>query len=79
MVRSHNVQAPESPDILYCRFLFCKSFEAIREMTLGDLFNVPITKLLLVTSLVRAFQKLIVDAHPVEELRQKLRWRPTLS
>ena len=71
MVLSPGIHPPGSPDVLYCRYLLCKSFEAIREITLGDLSNVPATQPLLVTNSIRAFQKKIIDAHPVSYRHDK--------
>lgn len=71
IVLSQGVQSPGTPDVLHCRFLLCKSFEAIREITLGDLSNVPVTQPLLVTNSVRGFQKKIVDVHPVSYRHDK--------
>lgn len=71
MVLSPGVQSPGIPDVLYCRYLLCKSYEAIREITLGDLSNVPATQPLLVTNSVRTFQKRIIDTHPVSYRHDK--------
>ena len=71
MVLLPGVQPPGTSDVLYCRYLLCKSFEAIREITLGDLSNVPATQPLLVTNSVRAFQQKIIDAHPVSYRHDK--------
>jgi hypothetical protein len=65
MVRGNNIQSIDRPDILYCRFLLCKNFGSIREVTIGDLSNIPVHQPLLVTNEIRAFQRLIIDAHPV--------------
>ena len=64
-VRGNNIQSLDTPDTLYCRFLLCKNFGAIREVTIGDLSNIPVNQPLLVSNDIRTFQKLIVDAHPV--------------
>jgi len=71
IVRLPGVQSPDIPDVLYCRYLLCKSFDGIREITLGDLSNVPATQPLLVTNSVRVFQKKIIDAHPVSSRSDK--------
>jgi HNH endonuclease len=71
MVISQKVQFPDTLDLLYCRFLLCKSFEAIREITLSDLSYVPVTQPLLVTNSVRSFQRKIIDAHPVSYRHDK--------
>ena len=64
MVLSQAIRSPDAPDLLYCRFLLCKNFDALREITLSDLSNVPVTQPLLVTNSVRIFQRKIVDSHP---------------
>lgn len=71
IVLSQKVQSPDTPDILYCRFLLCKSFDAIREITLSNLSNIPVTQPLLVTNSVRSFQKTIIDVHPVSYRHDK--------
>jgi Outer membrane efflux protein len=45
------------------RYLLCKSFDAFREITLGELSHVPATHPFLVSNSVRGFQREIVDRH----------------
>jgi 5-methylcytosine-specific restriction endonuclease McrA len=71
MVRGNNIQPLDTPDTLYCRFLLCKNFGAIREVTIGDLSNIPVPQPLLVTNEIRVFQRLIVDAHPLKYRHDK--------
>ena len=71
MVISHSIQSPDASDVLYCRFLVCKSFDAIREITVGDLSNVPVSLPLLITNSVRTFQGKIINAHPVSYRHNK--------
>jgi hypothetical protein len=65
IVRGNRIQSLDTPDILYCRFLLCKNFGSIREVTFGDLSTIPVDQPMLVTNEIREFQKLIVNAHPV--------------
>ena len=64
MVRQHAIRSPDDPDFFYCRYLLCKSFDAFREITLGELSHVPATHPFLVSNSVRGFQREIIDRHP---------------
>lgn len=64
MVRRHAIQPADERAVLYCRYLLCKSFEAFREIALGDLSRVPAPEPFLVTNDVREFHRYIVDRHP---------------
>lgn len=64
MVKANAIRPPAEPDILLCRYLLCKSFDALREITLGDLSNAPANKPLLVTNAVRGYHRHLVETHP---------------
>lgn len=72
-VRVQAVEPPVEPDSLICRYLLCKSFEAFREVTLGELSNVPAHQPLLVTNEVRGFHRGLVDRHR-EPFRHEQVW-----
>ncbi len=63
-VRHHKITATPDPELLYCRYLLCRSFEAFREITTGELSDVPVDQPLLISNDVRAFQRTVVTAHP---------------
>lgn len=64
IVRQHVIRPPDEPDLFYCRYLLCKSFEAFREITLGEMSHVPVEQPFLVSNEVRHFQRAIVESHP---------------
>lgn len=46
-----------NPDILYCRYVVCKSLDNVREIVEGDLRQVPVEAPLLIENNVLAFQR----------------------
>jgi hypothetical protein len=64
IVRQHAIHPPDEPDLFYCRHLLCKSFEAFREITQGEMSHVPVEQPFLVSNGVRHFQRAIVENHP---------------
>ena len=49
-VRQHRIQSPDGADLFYCRYLVCRSFDAFREITMGELSDAPIDQGFLVTN-----------------------------
>jgi hypothetical protein len=73
IVKHHSIQPPDAPDLLYCRYLLCKSFDMFREITLGDLSQVPVEQPFLVENSVRRFQGSIVEQHH-KDYRHEQEW-----
>ena len=54
-------------DAIYCRYLLCKSFSALREIAHRDLQNLPVTNPLLVRNSVYEFFATLVERHPHDQ------------
>ena len=54
-------------DSIYCRYLLCKSFSALREIARRDLQNFPVTNPLLVTNSVYEFLATLAERHPHDQ------------
>ena len=59
-VNTNNIEPPEEEDILYVRYLVCKSFKACVEVCQGDLSSIPVKKPLIVQNDVFKFQRQLV-------------------
>ena len=68
-----SMRSPDEPDLFYCRYLLCKSFDAFREITMGELSHVPAGQPFLVANSVRRSQREILDGHP-ERYRHDQVW-----
>jgi len=56
-VRRNPIQQPLYDDVLYCRYLLCKDYEAIREISAANLSQLPISDVMGVQNEVLDFQK----------------------
>lgn len=63
IVCQNAIPPPDEPDLFYCRYLLCKSFDAFREITLGDVSHLPADKPFLVSNPVGDFHRTIADRH----------------
>lgn len=63
-VRTNRVHAPDEEDRLYCRYLVCKSFSALREITEGVLNQIPVSSPFLAKTTAGDFLSSIVLQHP---------------
>ena len=63
-VAANRIEAPEENDRLYCRYLVCKSFSALREIVEGGLSEIPVTSPLLAKTSAGEFLAQIVRGHP---------------
>lgn len=63
-VDMNRIEEPIEKDRLYCRYLVCKSFSALREIMAGELSEVPVTLPLLAKTLAGDFLAQIVRQHP---------------
>lgn len=73
IVRRNQIRSPEDEDVLYCRYLVCRSFEALREITVLDFTNMPIPNCMLAENAVLQFQRYVVEAHG-REYRHSHEW-----
>src|SRR2546425_1167678 len=73
MVRQHAIQSPDAVDHFYCRYLLCKSFDAMREIVQGELAYVPAEQPFLVSNAVRDFQRQVSDRHPQQYRNDQIR------
>jgi hypothetical protein len=64
-VKVNQIDAPTEKDLLYCRYLVCKSFSALREIVDGKLTEIPVTSPLLAKTSAGEFLAQIVRSHPV--------------
>jgi hypothetical protein len=68
-----SLSAPPEEDMLYCRYLLCQSFNALKEIVNGDLQHLPVQKPLLVRNDVLGFLAALVQRHP-RSYRQDFEW-----
>ena len=68
-VKNGGIASPQGDDILYCRYLLCKGTEVFREITRGELNNIPFTNTLLVDNLALSFQRQILQIYSDQTLR----------
>ncbi len=63
-VSHQSLSTHEGSDSLYCRYLLCKSFDAIHEIVNGDLTHVPVSSPLLLNNLVTSALHDLIARHP---------------
>ena len=63
-VQMNRIGAPHDEDWLYCRYLVCKSFSALREIVEGSLTQMPVDSPLLAKTVAGDFLSSIVRQHP---------------
>lgn len=63
-VQMNRIEAPRDEDWLYCRYLVCKSFSALREIVEGSLTQIPVDSPLLAKTVAGDFLSSIVRQHP---------------
>ena len=63
IVQEHRIQSPEGTDLLYCRYLICRNFEAFREISVGNFQNIPIPECMLLQNKVLRFQQELISNH----------------
>lgn len=63
-VLMNHIEAPYDEDWLYCRYLVCKSFSALREIVEGALTQIPVNSPLLAKTIAGDFLSSIVRQHP---------------
>lgn len=63
IVRRTGIAPPQGEDILYCRYLLCKSIEAFGEITRGELDRLPFRNAFLVDNAALQCQKKILQAY----------------
>src|SRR6266540_1761061 len=64
---------PRQQDSLYCRYLICRDFGAIREVVQGNLSKLPVTTPVLANAPTLPFLKEVVQAHK-EDYRVARKW-----
>lgn len=67
------IQTPAEPTALYCRYLLCREYEAIREVSGGNLADCPVANAFLVRTPVLNFLAAAVRLHP-EKYRLPRQW-----
>lgn len=75
-VATNRIAAPNDEDRLYCRYLVCKSFSALREIVGKNLAEVPVNDPFLAVTPVNAFWSTVIGAHP-EAYRHSYVWGDT--
>lgn len=78
IVQRNAIEPPSEADVLYCRYLVCKSFEAFREVTTGDFSKLPLERPLFVPNEVHQFHKNLVANHP-SSYRHEQEWGDTFE
>lgn len=73
LVREKNIHPPSEPDYLYCRYLICKNWGILREITAGDLSKFPLKNPVLVNNSVLAFLRKVTAVHR-ESYRHAREW-----
>ncbi|MBI4207195.1 MAG: HNH endonuclease [Betaproteobacteria bacterium] len=63
-VQMNRIEAPHDEDWLYCRYLVCKSFSALREIVEGSLTQIPVDLPLLAKTVTGDFLSSILRRHP---------------
>lgn len=63
-VRTNRIETPSEEDWLYCRYLICKSFSALREIVEGDLTQIPVDSPFLAKTVVGECLSSIIRQHP---------------
>lgn len=63
-VQMNRIDAPHDEDWLYCRYLVCKSFSALREIVQGSLTQIPVASPLLARTVAGDFLSSMVRLHP---------------
>ncbi len=63
-VQNNRIEAPNDEDWMYCRYLICKSFSALREIVEGTLTQIPIDSPFLAQTIAGNFLSSIVRQHP---------------
>lgn len=69
LVRLNRIEAPTWEDTLYCRYLLCRSFTAINEISRGDLSSMPVRDPLLASNVVGEFLTSIVEPYGADDRR----------
>lgn len=64
IVATTSLSSLDGRDSIYCRYLLCKSFNAIREIAHRDLQNLPVTNPRLVINSVYEFFAALAKRHP---------------
>jgi HNH endonuclease len=64
IVQEGSLSAPTEADLLYCRYIVCKSYEAVREICALDLSRLPVGNAVLLPTPILQFLQGVVAAHP---------------
>lgn len=70
MVRGNKINPPEWEDVVYCRYLLCRSFAATTEICDGNLKDIPVSEPLLVNNQVLEFQENIAKHYTSDRADQ---------
>lgn len=62
-VEHNHIVSPEETDRLYCRYIVCKSFSAIREVSEGNLTILPVKSPFCTQTSVLKFQRSVFEAY----------------
>lgn len=71
IVQRDEIAPPSETDTLYCRYLICKTFEAFREVTVGNLSRMPFDKPFVVVNEVQRFHARLIENHPSGDRREQ--------
>jgi len=63
LVRGNRIEPPTWRDNLYCRYLLCRSFTAIGEISRSDLNSIPVNEPLLASNIVGEFHASILQPY----------------
>lgn len=78
IVEKNKIRPPEDQDLLYCRYLVCQDFEAIREISQAEFEKISFNNCLLVKNQVLIFQKKLLQLHS-NEYRLAREWGDSYS